>query len=349
MASPALAMRTCLVVIARDEAACIERLLNSARPWVDEMLVLDTGSVDATPTLAVACGARLEKFLWCDDFAAARNAALDAAGADWHVLLDADEWLISGGEALAALRQTPANFVGTIALQDQFLDGALRHAQSRLSRVLPGNIRYAGRVHEQPHHSLPIQPLNISVGHDGYLPDRLLAKRGRNQRLLLQELQVQPERAYLWYQLGKDCAVYDEHARAEQYFEKAAALPHPEQGWWFDLVTRRLFALKQLKAHEAAIQFAQTQLGICAASPDFFFALGDLLLDFAADTPEQAPHLLPMIEDAWRRCLELGERPDLSGAVAGRGSYLAAHNLALVLDGTGRAQEAADLRRAFAG
>lgn len=342
-------MRTCLVVIARDEAARIERLLNSLRPWVDQMLVLDTGSVDATPSLAAACGARVERFAWCDDFAAARNAALDAAAADWHVLLDADEWLISGGEALLRLRQTPADFVGTIALQDQFFDGELRHAHASLSRILPGALRYTGRIHEQPQHALPVKPLDIVVGHDGYLPERLQAKRGRNQRLLQQELQAHPEQAYLWYQLGKDCAVYDEHARAEQYFETAAALPHPQQGWWFDLVPRRLFALKRLKQHEQAVQFAQTQLDVCAASPDFFFALGDLLLDFAADTPDQAPQLLPMIEAAWRRCLELGERPDLSGAVAGRGSYLAAHNLALVLDGTGRAQEAADLRLAFAG
>jgi hypothetical protein len=50
---------------------------------------------------------------------------------------------------------------------------------------------------------------------------------------------------------------------------------------------------------------------------------------FAADSPDQAEHLLPMIEDAWQRCLEIGERPDLPGSVAGRGSDLAAHNLAL--------------------
>jgi tetratricopeptide (TPR) repeat protein len=347
MAVAAEAMRTCLVVIARDEAARIERLLKSVRPWVDEMLVLDTGSVDATPALAAAAGARVAHFTWCDDFAAARNAALDAAAADWHVLLDADEWLISGGESLAALRQITPNFVGTIDLLDQFMDGELRQAHSKLSRVLPGAVRYTGRIHEQPRHTLPLQALDIKVGHDGYLPAQLQSKRGRNQKLLMRELQVHPGQAYLWYQLGKDSAVYDEHARAEECFEKAAALPHPEQSWWLDLVPRRLFALKQLKQHQTAVQFAQTQMEACAESPDFFFALGDLLLDFAADTPDQAPHLLPMIEQAWRRCLELGERPDLTGAVAGRGSHLAAHNLALVLEGTDRVQEAAQLRRAF--
>ena len=44
--------RLALVVIARDEAPRIARLLDSVRPWVDEMLVLDTGSADDTAGIA---------------------------------------------------------------------------------------------------------------------------------------------------------------------------------------------------------------------------------------------------------------------------------------------------------
>ena len=95
------------------------------------------------------------------------------------------------------------------------------------------------------------------------------------------------------------------------------------------------------------MDWAFTQLQRCGDSPDFFFALGDLLLDAAATHPAQAAEMLPLAEDSWRRCLELGERPDDAHAVAGRGSTLAAHNLALVLEGTGRADEAAALRRAY--
>jgi len=40
--------RLALVVIARDEGGRIGRLLDSVRPWVDDMLVLDTGSRDDT-------------------------------------------------------------------------------------------------------------------------------------------------------------------------------------------------------------------------------------------------------------------------------------------------------------
>jgi hypothetical protein len=59
--------------------------------------------------------------------------------------------------------------------------------------------------------------------------------------------------------------------------------------------------------------------------------LGDVLLDFAASRPDQAADLLPMIENAWRQCLQIGENPKLEGAVHGRGSHLARHNLDALL------------------
>lgn len=343
-------MKTALVTIARNEAPRIARLLDSVRPFVDAMLVLDTGSTDDTAAIAAAHGARVERFAWCDDFAAARNHALALAGADWHLVLDADEWLISGGDALQALRHTPPDFVGALQLRDQFemTPGQQASTSDWLSRMLPGRLRYAGRVHEQPQHALPVRRLPVVIGHDGYAAARLEEKRGRNRRLLEAELAGRPADAYLWYQLGKDCAVYDEHAAAEAAFARACELPDAAASpWWPDLVVRRLFALKCLGRHAEALDFAQPQMDALGDSPDFFFALGDLLLDLAASQPEQADAALPMAEDAWRRCLEIGERPERTGAVAGRGSHLAAHNLAVVLDGTGRADEAAALRAAY--
>jgi len=95
--------RIALTVIARDEETRIGRLLASVAPWVDAMLVLDTGSQDDTVAVARRHGARVEHCTWCDDFAAARNASLDLAAADWHLVLDADEWLIDGGALLQGL------------------------------------------------------------------------------------------------------------------------------------------------------------------------------------------------------------------------------------------------------
>lgn len=332
--------RLALVVIARDEAPRIGRLLASAAPWVDDTLVLDTGSRDDTAAIARAAGARVEHFAWCDDFAAARNAALDAAGADWHLVLDADEWVSEGGAQLAALRGTAPEFVGALRIVEH---GAGSGGSDWISRVLPGRVRYAGRVHEQPQHALQVRRLALTIGHDGYAAERMAVKRGRNRALLEAELARRPGDAYLWYQLGKDHAVYDEHAEAAAAFEQAqarrAAVP-----WRFDLAARQLFSLKRLARHAQALALAERLLPECAESPDFFFALGDLMLDWAAHEPEHGAERLAVARQAWQQALAIGERPDQIGAVPGRGSWLAAHNLAVVLEGLGDAAGAAALR-----
>ena len=80
-----------LCVIARDEEQFIGDCVASARPYVDEVVVVDTGSTDRTREVARHHGARIVDFAWCDDFSAARNAAIDAATSDWILMLDADE------------------------------------------------------------------------------------------------------------------------------------------------------------------------------------------------------------------------------------------------------------------
>src|ERR1700737_3840139 len=68
-----------LCVIARDEEAFIGDCLASAQPFVDEIIVLDTGSTDRRSDIARAYAVRVETFAWQDDFSAARNAAIDLA------------------------------------------------------------------------------------------------------------------------------------------------------------------------------------------------------------------------------------------------------------------------------
>ncbi len=343
-------MKLGLAVIARDEAPRIQRLLDSVAPWVDDMLVLDTGSQDDTVQRAVASGARVAHFAWCDDFAAARNAALARSTADWHLVLDADEWLIEGGPALRELATMTPDFVGALRLDDFDTPGGVVH--SWLSRLLPATVRYGGRVHEQPQHKLPVKRVPLVVGHDGYSPARLAMKQGRNRRLLLAELDASPDDAYLWYQLGKDHAAYGEHPQAADAFANAAAAPKLAAAtvpWHTDLTTCALFALKKAGRHEQAVALADQTLQACGDSPDFFFALGDLLLDMAVERPDDVERLLPMAQAAWQRCLEIGERPDVHGSVAGRGSHLAAHNLAVVCSGLGLAEEADHWRARYPG
>ena len=61
-----LGLSACLIV--RDNANTIRACLGSLRPWVDELVVVDTGSKDATPRIAAELCARVSHFRWIDDF-----------------------------------------------------------------------------------------------------------------------------------------------------------------------------------------------------------------------------------------------------------------------------------------
>ena len=328
-------------MIVRNEAATIKHCLDSVRDLVDFMVVIDTGSTDDTASIAQGAGARIGHFLWVDDFAAARNHSLNIANADWNLVLDADESVVIGAEAIAGLRLTKPDFVGALRIDSNFdLEGNKSGASSWIARVLPKGVMYAGRVHEQPIHRLPVRNLPAHVLHTGYLPQAMAAKHGRNSNLLEMALKEHPGDGYLLYQLGKDFSVYQRYEDAARTFAQADIALGETHHLGHDLLIRWIFALKKLTRFEFAVELAESRMSLWERSPDYWFVVGDLLLDFACSQPESAQTLLPMVESSWLRCLEIGERPDLEGAVHGRGSYLAAQNLAVIYEGTGRSAEA---------
>lgn len=82
-----------LCMIVRDEAAVLERCLQSVTHLVDEIIIVDTGSVDETKTIAAAFTPHLYDFPWQDDFSAARNFAFSKGTGDYLFWMDADDVL----------------------------------------------------------------------------------------------------------------------------------------------------------------------------------------------------------------------------------------------------------------
>ena len=80
-----------LAMIVKNEEATLAHCLESVKPLVDEMVVVDTGSTDKTIEIAKGFGAKIYHFDWCDDFSAARNESLKHCTGDWVLILDADE------------------------------------------------------------------------------------------------------------------------------------------------------------------------------------------------------------------------------------------------------------------
>jgi glycosyltransferase involved in cell wall biosynthesis len=81
----------CMVI--KDEERNIERAITSAKPMVDELIVIDTGSTDSSVSIAERLGAQVYHYQWCDDFSAARNFAISKASCDYIFMLDGDEYI----------------------------------------------------------------------------------------------------------------------------------------------------------------------------------------------------------------------------------------------------------------
>lgn len=84
-----------LSMIVKNEEKLLPECLKSIRDWVDEIIIIDTGSSDATVQIAREFGARVEYFTWCDDFSAARNYALSFVSTPWTIWLDADDIVLN--------------------------------------------------------------------------------------------------------------------------------------------------------------------------------------------------------------------------------------------------------------
>ena len=202
-----------LCIIARDEEAYIGRAIKSTLALVDEIIVVDTGSQDNTRIIAEGYGARVVDFPWRDDFAAARNAGLEAATSDWILVLDCDEHLQSIRPVeFQRLLADPgvAGYRVTVTGPPERRPSVFPHI--RLFRNEP-DIRYRYAVYDQVAPSvaahardtgLVVSTSPLCVVHDPGGADARSRKRDRNLRLLRQAVQEHTGEPYFEYQLGSE-------------------------------------------------------------------------------------------------------------------------------------------------
>ncbi|MBP8812299.1 MAG: glycosyltransferase family 2 protein [Laribacter sp.] len=329
------------ILIVRNEAARLARCLESVSAHVDEIVVMDTGSIDDTVMIAGRFGCRIGHFAWNDDFSAARNAALSLSRTAWNFVIDADEWLIDPAPLRKAVRHAP-DCMGLVCVRSDFvLEGLPTHADCWIPRLLPAAVRYQGRIHEHPASDLLHFRTQIVLGHDGYLEHPLNAhKKERNLPLLQAALAASPANPYLHYQIGKEFEVRDNFGQAAEHYAQALPVTGGYPPYTADLVCRLLFCLKKLGRFDQAIPLAETWQSHLANSADFLFVLGDLLLDYAITVPADAPAILPAIEAAWLRCLKLGTVRHHENSIPARGSFLASYNLSVFYAHTGQPEKA---------
>ncbi len=232
-----MSLSVCLIV--RNEERNLRRALTSVRDVADEIVVVDTGSTDATPAVASKFGARLGEFAWCDDFSAARNAALDMARCDWIFWLDADEELLASSVSHLTDAIADAGTLACLVVRRDLeeADRPDRYTEMWQLRLFRrrDDLRFVGRCH--PHFDPPIEaaarasglrvrPSQIALRHYGYVRELREAKLRRTLRLIELELEERPGQLYYMIERYRGLMLLQD-ARATEAFRQAAGLLRP--------------------------------------------------------------------------------------------------------------------------
>jgi glycosyltransferase involved in cell wall biosynthesis len=220
-----------LAMIVKNEEKDLPACLESYKDLVDEMIIIDTGSMDRTVEIAKSFGARVEFFEWNDDFAVARNESLKYATCDWILRTDADETILPAEKAKLLH-----------AISSGLADIYICHTISRVGgKEKDGeNVRlirnHLGLQYESPLHEnvdanairlgLTRARTNIFFAHNGYEVEQIFSEKiDRNLKILEKALQTNPEHFFVRLAYGHTLMQKDKKAGLCEYEKAIQNLP----------------------------------------------------------------------------------------------------------------------------
>ena len=347
-AKPATGLTLSLCMIVRDEEQMLPRCLAAVAPAVDEIVIVDTGSTDATVQIAKSFGAKVIEFPWTGSFSEARNVSFEAATGDWVMYLDADEVLVAEDveqlRALTGRTWREAFYLVETSYTGELGDGgAIVNNALRVFRNRP-EYRFKDRLHEQIAHTLPthipgrVEQTPVRVTHYGYLGSVRDAKEksGRNIELLRKQAAESPKSAFLHFNLGSEYIVVgdlnagiDELKTARSLITAEGNLTRAEYAP--SLFTRLVMVLRMSGKLLEADQTAAEGLELFPQFTDLVLAQARIA-QMQGDTDKAKTH--------FDRAIEMGEAPARYGPMVGSGTFLARLALAELHLELGEASEA---------
>jgi GT2 family glycosyltransferase/2-polyprenyl-3-methyl-5-hydroxy-6-metoxy-1,4-benzoquinol methylase/tetratricopeptide (TPR) repeat protein len=327
-----------LCMIVRDNARTIEACLDSIKPWVDEMVVVDTGSQDNTPELARACGARLFEFPWCDDFAAARNESLRHARGEWIFWMDSDDTIDpENGRKLrrqvdSAVGAPVLGYVMQVHCPGDGQDGktevtVVDHVKLFRNRL---DLRFEGRIHEQILPSIrradgEVAFTDIFVVHSGadHTPEGRRKKLDRDFRLLSLDLEDRPDHPFVLFNLGMTHADAGQHEQAVEALRRSITVSQPAESHVRKAYALLVGSLGRLGRYDEARQACRAGRRLYPDDVELLFREGVLCQHFGRWREA---------ERAYLDLLDLSGPQYFASMDRGIRGFKARHNLALVYE-----------------
>lgn len=281
-------LRISAVTIVKNEEQNIGRWLQSVKHYADEIIVVDTGSTDNTVAIAEAAGAKVAYFTWINDFAAAKNFALEHTTGQWIAFFDADEYYSDeDAKKVRPLLERINPRLRTVGVMQKLLNiDRDRHDrlisityQLRLFRRLP-DVKYQGKIHEgltgiKEKRREIFMDEELRILHTGYSTSLNRQKITRNLEILRAEI------ARRGHQPGDDDYLSDcyyglgDYEKAIEYAKKHIAsgnmIAGDETSTHINLITSR-YLLEQPAA--ALLEEAKEAIRLFPYTASFHFLLG---------------------------------------------------------------------------
>ena len=332
-------MSLCLIV--KNEEDNLPGCLGSAADLVDEVIVVDTGSTDATKEIARRYGAKVFDFPWCDSFAAARNESLRHATGDWVFWMDADDRLDEDNRGklralFAGLGHDNAAYVMKCLCVPDANGTSTVVDHVRLFRNRP-DVRWTYRVHEQ---ILPavrraggeVRWSDVVIRHTGYQDPALRSRKlERDLRILRMEDAERPGDPFTLFNFGQVAQELGRHAEAIPLLRRSLEKSHPK-----DSIVRKLYAL--LAGCHRQLGQAGEALAACWQGRVHYPDDAELLFVEAVLLREKGD--LSGAEACLRRSLDAPAAGHFASVDAGLRGYKARQNLAVLCQQQGRPAEA---------
>jgi len=324
-------------MIVRNEEINLDKCLNSIGDYVDEIIVVDTGSKDKTKEVAYKYTDKVYDFDWVDDFSKARNFSISKATNDWILVLDADEFLIhfdklqvqdfiSHNEKAIGRIKIVLNFSYDEKPQE------IQKSRERIARLFNKKYyKYEGLVHEQ---IVPLdgnikiaENVNISVDHIGYMATEVKRKNKweRNKKLLEKSIEENPNDPYLYYNLGKIYYLTKNYVDAINMFERSMKYDLDYKLEYVkDLVLTYGYSLLNMQKYEEALEVLKYE-SYYSNLADYYFLIG--LIEMNIGKFGEAI-------DNFKRTIGKNEK------VIGTSSYLAYYNIGVIYEVLGNIEQA---------
>ena len=203
-----------IAMIVKNEEKNLPRCLEALKPLMDqvksELIITDTGSTDRTVEIARQYTDKVLFFEWCNDFAAARNTALEIARGEWLLFLDADEVIDDAKPMIRFLLGKKSEQYNSVMLEfrnykDEGMD--ISYPVRLIRRT--DETRFKGIIHESLPFTSPVLKLDGFVHHYGYKfegdEEQIRRKYNRNMPLLLKAHEENPKDVRTIYHLINEC------------------------------------------------------------------------------------------------------------------------------------------------